>query len=184
VSSDPALVLSCMRIQDYKSIMHAMASTKAQFGPTIDDEVVFADYKIRGAAGNFIRKPLLIGDNNYEAGLIPPLLALMNQSLPELIYELGDQLLFSCPTAARSAYSSLHQVPTWRNRYFGEFPNLKLTTDPPSGAYHGAEIAIIFGTDLDIQNVTRRTPAEQAIGKYMRGGWAAFAKDPGRGLLK
>ena len=30
--------------------------------------------------------------------------------------------------------------PTWRYRYYGDFPNMVITTKPYSGAFHGAEV--------------------------------------------
>jgi len=61
---------------------------------------------------------------------------------------------------------------------------LKLSTDPDSGAWHGSEVAVIFGTDMAVQNIVERTSEEENVGKYLRGAWAAFAKDPAEGLVK
>ena len=48
-----------------------------------------------------------------------------------------------------------------------------------SGAWHGAEVPVIFDNPPATLNATI---AEVAIGNYMHGAWAAFAKDPETGL--
>jgi cholinesterase len=74
-------------------------------------------------------------------------------------------------------------ISTWRYRYFGDFPDLRLTTEPDSGVYHSFELAVLFNTLRPAGNgIPPPTDAEMAIGKYMRGAWAAFAKDPANGL--
>jgi cholinesterase len=64
----------------------------------------------------------------------------------------------------------------------GDFPDLELTTFPDSGAYHGSEISVLFDTLGEGNGLPPPTEAEIAIGNYMRGAWAAFAKDPENGL--
>ena len=62
----------------------------------------------------------------------------------------------------------------------GVFPNLILSTNPQSGAYHSGELPPLF--DTIAQDLIASTREEIAIGNYMRGAWAAFAKDPVHGL--
>lgn len=59
----------------------------------------------------------------------------------------------------------------------GVFPDTALSSE--SGAYHAAELAVLFNTQ---SAGIAATPEEIAIGSYMRGAWAAFAKDPTNGL--
>jgi carboxylesterase type B len=75
-------------------------------------------------------------------------------------------------------------LPTWRYRYFGSFPNLQIQYHPDSGAYHGSEVNVLFGTfpPAGIPGIPDPTEAEYRWGDYMRAAWAAFAKDPERGL--
>ena len=74
-------------------------------------------------------------------------------------------------------------VPTWRYRYYGEFPNTRLTLSPSSGAWHLSDLFQIWQTAEDCSGAPN-TPAETAISRYMQGAWAAFAKDPANGLSK
>jgi cholinesterase len=188
--SDPDVVLSCMRSQNWQTIQEAIptgtgiSSVTGGFGPTIDNIVVFSDYIERSAAGKFIKRPLFIGNNNYEIGLFRVLFGLQNVTFTDAEWDYLGFVLFTCSTHYRALASVTNGVPTWRYRWFGNFPNLKLTTVPDSGAWHGSEIPIIFGTDMDIQNLVPRTPAESQIATYMRGAWAAFAQDPENGLKK
>jgi carboxylesterase type B len=189
-TTDPATVLSCMRSKSWQDVQNAMpvlsaaAAVSGNFGPTIDDVVVFSDYLQRSAAGNFIKRPVLTGSTNWEAGLFQPVFALQNVTYPEADWAVLGFTILNCPVSYRALAGIVNKVPTWRYRWFGDFPNLKLSYNPDSGAWHGSELPIIFGTDMDIQNVVQRTPAEEDISTYIRGAWAAFAKDPVNGLTQ
>jgi carboxylesterase type B len=72
-------------------------------------------------------------------------------------------------------------VPIWRYLYFGDFPNLDLTSNPPSGAYHTAEIPVVFQTVPDAVTVPS-TLSEIRISRYLSGVWAEFARNPSSGF--
>lgn len=187
--SDPDAVLDCMRSKDWQSIQEAipsgqgLASVTGGFGPTIDELVVFSDYAARSAGGNVTKKPLLIGSNDNEQGLFQITLGLRNVTVPDAEWDALALAIFTCSSAARALASVVNQIPTWRYRWFGDFPNMKLA-EGSRGAWHGSEIPVIFGTDLDIQSRVGRTAAQEQITSYVRGAWAAFAKDPVDGLTK
>jgi cholinesterase len=71
-----------------------------------------------------------------------------------------------------------------RYHYFGDFPNLKLSIELDSGAWHGGDISVIFDTDNDIQHTDDRMFEDERFGRYWRGAWATFARDPEKGLVK
>jgi cholinesterase len=134
-SSNPDSVLACMRSKNTTEISAAIPLSNSAFGaaafwPTIDDVVVFSDYPARSAAGEFIKVPLLIGNNNYEAGFFKTIGSVYNDYLPESAWDDLNNFAFSCPAANRANISSSAGLPTWRYRYFGEFPDLELTTLP------------------------------------------------------
>jgi hypothetical protein len=168
-----------MRKVDFKDIEKAIASTKATFGPTPDEKVVFANYTERALAGNFIKKPMLIGNTNYEAGLVRTLYDLGGVVASADHWLQFDDLIFNCPAAVRANISISYGIPTWRYRWFGAFPNTELTAVPWSGAWHASEVAILFDNS---PTVVPNTPEEIAIGKFIRGAWSTFAKDPEKGL--
>lgn len=189
-TSKPDDVLSCMRTKAPTDILKAIAPTPSgslagglgQFAPAVDDITVFSDYPARSVAGNFSKVPLLIGNNNYEAGLFVVINALSNVTFPQAYWDGFTPVVFTCPAAVRANISLAAGVPTWRYRYFGEFPNLRLSSYPESGAWHTAEVPVIFGTWPTGNSLPAVTDAEASIGAYMRGAWAAFAKDPANGL--
>ncbi|KAI1774826.1 putative carboxylesterase [Hypoxylon cercidicola] len=186
--SEASSVSTCMLDLDWQTIQNAIGSgsgldgVSGGFGPSIDDIVVFSDYASRSATGNLTKRPLLIGENNYEVGLFKILFGLQNVTYSEAEWQFLQTSVYTCPISERALASVYNDVPTWRYRYFGNFPNLQLSTVPDSGAWHGIETATVFGTDLEIQDVMGRTDAQEQIATYVRGMWAAFAKDPINGL--
>jgi hypothetical protein len=157
----------------------------ASFGPSIDNLTVFQDYPARSSAGNFIKVPLLIGSTDYEAGESAAVDALSNITYPKSYWIAETLNTFTCPAGIRANISIENNVPTWRYRWFGDFPNIRLTSVPDSGAYHTSEIMSIFDTapvSAPGNGIPPATDEEIAIGNYMRGAWAAFAKDPIAGL--
>jgi carboxylesterase type B len=187
-TSNAATVLACMRTKNYTSILSSLSSSgltgNVGFGPTIDETVVFSDYLNRSAAGNFIKRPLLIGNTDYEAGLFRAVAALdgVSSQFSDAYWEYFNLNGFVCPAGARANVSVANGVPTWRYRWFGEFPNTIITTVPDSGAWHASELPILFNNRPVGPDLPANTTAEAAIGSYFRGAWAAFAKDPVNGL--
>jgi hypothetical protein len=88
-----------------------------------------------------------------------------------------DLVIFTCPTNDAATVRFEHKVPVWRYRYFGEFPNTRLTMNPDSGAYHESEISTVFQTANDTSG-QEDTPEELSISNFMNKVWADFAKDP------
>lgn len=190
-SSNSTAVLACMRTKTAAQILNTIPPAApgsvtgglGNFGPAVDDITVFSDYDARSAAGNLIKVPLLTGNCDYEAGLFATDAALANVTYPPIFWTEFDLSVFTCPAAERSNISIAAGVPTWRYRYFGDFPNLRLTSVPDSGAWHASELPLVFGNYPNATGgVPASTPAELGIGDYMRGAWAAFAKDPVNGL--
>jgi carboxylesterase type B len=187
-SSDGATVLLCMRTKNYTSILEALTLSgitgSTGFGPTTDNVVVFSDYLNRSSAGNFIKKPMLVGNADYEAGLFRAVAALegLASQFPDIYWVYFNLLGFVCPAAARANISVANGVPTWRYRWFGEFPNTIITTVPDSGAWHASELPILFNNTPSGPGIPVDTLQEIAIGSYLRGAWATFAKDPVNGL--
>jgi carboxylesterase type B len=102
------------------------------FVPVADDGLVFKDYKNRQSAkGGYI-----VGNTANEAGL----LFLRNQNVDPSAWPAWNDETFTCPTAERVRRAQVGGNPTWRYRYYGDFPNMVLTTKPPSGAYHTADV--------------------------------------------
>lgn len=178
-SSDSASVLSCMRSKNSTAILDAIPTASgtdtilSHFGPTVDDTVVFSNYSERTPA----KLPILLGSNNYEAGLFRTEFAEAGLTFPDLFWDVFTLQEFTCPAGIRANASLNASIPVWRYRYFGVFTNTAISSE--AGTYHGAEMPMIFDTLPPAS-----TPEEISISSYMRGAWAAFAKNPAEGLTK
>lgn len=182
----PATV-ACMRTKSFQQILNAtasppgIASLVGEFVPTADNKVVFSNYTARAAAGQFTRRPYFTGNNDYEAGLFKLIAAAagLQVSIPE--WAISNLFTYSCPTSNAALARFVHGVPTWRYRYFGDFPNLRLTVNPDSGAWHGVEINTVWQTAVDASGEADTAP-EASISRYLSRAWATFAKNPVAGL--
>ncbi|GKT76202.1 carboxylesterase [Colletotrichum tofieldiae] len=177
--TDPNAVSDCMSEKNATELIASLANTTSavstglSFAPVVDDRLIFADYGIRNSA----KAGYLIGNAENEAGLFKIGAPSLNET-----YWFGFNLVaYTCPAARRAARAVSAGHPTWRYRYFGDFPNMAVTTTPPSGAWHASELPVLF--DTVPQTAIKSTSQEIAVGKYMRGAWAAFAKDTTSGLL-
>jgi len=178
-SADPASVLACVRTKPYTAVLAAIppssgtSSILGLFGPTVDDTVVFANYSKQTPA----KIPMLIGNNDYEGGLFRTEYALAGIFLSDVFWTDFNLQEFTCPCGIRANASLAAGNPTWRYRYMGVFPDTMISSE--AGTWHAAEVPIIFDTVVPTPGPTA---AETQIANYMRGAWAAFAKDPVKGL--
>ena len=122
------------------------------------------------------QQPILVGNNNNEAGLFnaaalgqipPPVQAIINAD-------------FTCPGGDAAKWRSMNGVAAWRYRYFGVWPNTAIS--PDAGAWHGEEVAHIFGNSASISGQPD-TLQESLFATLLRGTWAAFAKYPDTALF-
>lgn len=89
-------------------------------------------------------------------------------------------MILRCPVALRANWSLNADQPTWRYRFSAAFPNTQLSSNRYSGAWHGSQNVVLFGNSRLSGGAD--TEAERAFAAYLRGAWAAFARDPRRGL--
>lgn len=136
---DPAKVYECMFSKPASEIVSNItrntvtdAASGLPFSPTVDEELVFSNYAERKP----ISAPVLIGNTDFETGLF----RLLAPTLPVTFWPLMNDIAFDCPAALRAAVSVQHGNPTWRYRWFGDFPNLVLSTVPYSGSWHASDV--------------------------------------------
>ncbi|KFY14064.1 hypothetical protein V492_02876 [Pseudogymnoascus sp. VKM F-4246] len=185
----PATQMACMRTKPTADITAAIplvnqAYGSAFFWPTIDEEIVFSDYTARLAAGKFAKVPLLIGNTNYEAGYHRTIASIFDQYLSDAEWEGFNLVSFTCPAASRSSGSVAVGQPTFRYRYFADFPELALTTYPDSGAYHASEVLPLFDTVKSGSGGGEESGDLVRLGIYLRGAFGMFARNPAEGLVK
>lgn len=188
--SDQDKLLSCMRSKSVTDVLSAISGAPGlesvlaatQFGLIVDDIVAFDNNTERFAAGDFIKRPVLLGNTDDELGVIQPVIhAAAGVPAPQAVIDLVNAQGFDCPISRRAAYSVQAGVPTWRYRWFGLFDNVALGLGVDnSGAYHESELSTVFGTSADFGHPN--SAQQDAIQKYTMGAWAAFAKDPDNGL--
>ncbi|KAH6842381.1 Alpha/Beta hydrolase protein [Chaetomium sp. MPI-CAGE-AT-0009] len=181
-TTPPSTLLTCMQSAPAPALLSTLLNTinaphPTPYSPTIDETLVFTDPSLRPTAP----LPMLIGTTDNESGLfrlfVPPQQPHLTPNQETTFWHLENQHRFVCPAAARANRSAqADRNPTWRYRWHGVFPNTELSKSPPSGAYHDSEVAVLFGT-VD-ETVVGSTRQEEEVGRYMRGAWAAFAREP------
>ncbi|GAB1204082.1 hypothetical protein APSETT445_002731 [Aspergillus pseudonomiae] len=183
-------IIQCLRQQPYKSILKAVAKVPTAsspvlpqpvFHPTVDNVTIFDDYAQRSATGNFSRIPYLVTSNANEAGYYRVSAYAANISHPDPVWDLFNQAAFTCPTGQTAAHRAAAGVPVWQSRYFGDWENLRLYAS--SGAYHGIDLPMVFGTASKISGIAD-SKTEREFARYMASAWAAFAGDPVHGLSR
>lgn len=177
-TSNSTATTACMRALPYETILAAIPTSGlsaifSAFGPTVDNVTVFADYSERTPAS----VPMLLGSNDYEPGTWKTQLALSNLTYPDYLWDEMNLAGFTCIAGARANFSVAAGNPTWRYRFHGVFPNTNISSE--GGAYHGAELTLVFGTEFE---TPESTAEEIEVADYVRGAWVAFAKDPACGL--
>lgn len=185
-SIDPNEQLDCMRKVDANEIMLFMkyyyqnaTQPGLAFLPVVDNVTLFPNYTARALAGNFSRKPALIGNTaNEGSSFVLP----YNQS-----YGPGQAAadavtigLFMCPTIQTSHDRYAANATTFRYLYAGNF-----TTLSPQwweGPYHTSDIPMVFGT----YGLARGpgTEFQKQVSEKMQEYWVAFAEDSVNGLQK
>ncbi|KXJ93369.1 Alpha/Beta hydrolase protein [Microdochium bolleyi] len=174
-------ILACMLSLPAVSLISAIpldgiSSAGLPFGPVTDDILVFTNYTAHGPA----TRPVLLGTADREADLyrfiLPP-----DLTPPQEVLDSITDSTFTCPAALRAGKSRRLGNPTWRYRWFGNFPNTILAYEPfTTGAWHGSDVPSIF--DTIPQSPIPNTPEQDAVMAYHRGAFVAFAKDPAHGL--
>ncbi|KAJ9157899.1 Carboxylic ester hydrolase [Pleurostoma richardsiae] len=184
-STDPDALLSCMRGKSTDEVMSAIppvagfSALQSSFTATVDETLVFADYTNRTP----VARPVLIGSNDAEAELFEATAALKGSTFTTDFWATVTHAVFTCPAALRANRSLNAGQPTWRYRFAGaSFPNVRLSGNAYHGAWHGSQNVVMFGNAR--LSGPPDTEAEGRLAEYMRGAWAAFARDPERGLVE
>ncbi|KAF1949170.1 alpha/beta-hydrolase [Byssothecium circinans] len=144
------------------------------FQPAPDDFTNFSNYTDRQIRGLFAKLPTLFTQTDNEGSSLVP----FNPEGPnQAAVDAVTRNIATCPGAEGALARRTYDVPVWRVRYFGEWPNSN--PYPWLHAYHSSEMPLVFGT-LDLLGPD--TPAEIATSKYMQSAWGSFAWDPESGL--
>ncbi|EEP79125.1 predicted protein [Uncinocarpus reesii 1704] len=185
---DSSDTVACVRSKPFSELSAAVLKVPPEpskalpqpvFHPTIDEKVVFSNYEELSARGEFARVPYLVGSGDYEAGYYKVSAHGAGKRLTDDQWNKFNLAAFTCSSARAAHNRATHGVPVWRYRYFGQWPNTALY--PGSGAYHGTDVAQVFGTAADASGAPN-TDAENQVSSLMSHAWAAFAANPASGL--
>ncbi|KAF4634691.1 hypothetical protein G7Y89_g3411 [Cudoniella acicularis] len=170
--------VDCLKNVTWQDIQDSMVKLNltSSFLPTADERLVFSNYAQRYEIGAYSSAPAIIGSNQHEANaLIPPILGV---TLNETHADEYTNATFLCTAAIASQLRETTGRTTYRYRYDGNFPNISPPDFP--GAYHAAELPLIFGTAGDYHGAS--TTYEDSVSRSMQDMWLEFAKDPLNGL--
>lgn len=184
-----------------------MTNQSLGFSP-VEDNITFLQDVYPGFASGAAKVPVMSGINGQEASLVPYLLGpdgtpvteipqLLTSFLPGIrdvnvnlpnailrkntVYNLVDTLMTNLVFQSDAAKLTLtiqdSGSPVSRYLYNASFPHT--TPFPDAGAFHGAEILVVFGT----HSPDSATAQQKALSQYIQTAWAEFAKNPtsGRG---
>lgn len=94
------------------------------------------------------------------------------------LFEVGallyTEVLYQCPCKLVAEASVQDKIPTWRYYYNATIPNVQPEGYPTLGAFHGAELDVVWGT----YPAANATEQEVALSSFIQTAWANFAKDP------
>lgn len=166
--------VECMREIPWQHIEdHLYEDSSLTFLPVADERTIFGNYTKQYASGAYSKIPAIIGSNQYEFNAY-------GVGTPELqaASDANTRNSFLCPAARVSQFRKGSSRTTYRYRYDGNFTNISPSA-MYTGAYHGAELPLIFGTDY---YHGADTPYEAEVSRKLQDLYLDFTKDPENGL--
>ncbi|KAJ1544716.1 hypothetical protein HK405_008435 [Cladochytrium tenue] len=158
--------LACMRkasAADIENFVAAYAdagtSPSLSFAPVVDEIL-----------------PAIIGTNSQDG---VPFVAYTTDGPSVAATDAIMLALFFCTSVKSAEYRLLAGLPTFRYLYSGNFTNI--APRPWMGAYHSAELPMIFGTHPNFRG--NSTALEYETSEAMQDAWLAFARDGADGLV-
>ncbi|KAG4224411.1 hypothetical protein PC116_g27136 [Phytophthora cactorum] len=148
------------------------------FRPTADGKVIFKNYTERAERRLISNVPALISDtSNEQSSLIAYPINNLIQGPNTTEVDKGTLSEFICPAFNSSNVRDFNNLTTYRYQYAGNYTNL--TPFPWMGAYHGADLPMIFGS----YNLTGgATEFQRQVAETMQDYVLAFLTDPEDGL--
>ncbi|KAI2779913.1 alpha/beta-hydrolase [Daldinia loculata] len=144
------------------------------FRPTVDNKIIFQNYIERAEKGLISKVPALISDtSNEQSSLIAYPIDNLTQGPNKTEVDKGTLNDFICPAFNSSNVREFNNLTTYRYQYAGNYSNL--TPFSWMGAYHGADLHMIFGS----YNLTGgATDFQKQVAETMQDYILAFLADP------
>ncbi|KAK2591000.1 hypothetical protein QQS21_011313 [Conoideocrella luteorostrata] len=157
------------------------------FAAVVDNVTVFSNYSRRLSHGgrDFASKVnLLIGTNTNEGAVVVPYNFNGSEtatSLPKFLQPTAKtfKLGLQCSTLQEVRLRAAAGSHTWQYLYGGNFSDI--SPRPWLGAYHTAELPLIFGT---YGTEGKATELEHRVSRNMQDLYLAFAENPASGLTQ
>jgi carboxylesterase type B len=148
------------------------------FRPTADDKIIYKNYTERALKGLISKVPALVSDtSNEQSSLIEYPVNNLSSGPNRTDIDKGTLSDFICPAFNTSNVRADNNLTTYRYQYVGNYSNI--TPYTWMGAYHGADIPMIFGS----YNLTGgATDSQQKVAENMQDYIFAFLADPDCGL--
>ncbi|KAK5723778.1 hypothetical protein LTR15_005478 [Elasticomyces elasticus] len=178
--------LECMRTIPWETLEGVMGGDSSlAFLPIIDEKVMFGNYTERYGMGAVSSIPAIIGTNQHELNALIPQTGLnapynaTSFAVFEAKYDAAANATFLCESAVGTSLLRHNaNLTTYRYRYDGNFPNISPKAYP--GAFHAAELPLLFGTAGRYHGAS--TAYEEEVGQGIQDLWLAFAEEPEEGL--
>ncbi|KAI1340719.1 Alpha/Beta hydrolase protein [Xylariaceae sp. FL0016] len=185
--SEPEAVLDCMREVPVNLITNFVGhygdekrKPQIYFRPTVDNKTVFQNYTERAQAGLLSGVPALVTDtSNEQSSLISYPADNLSVGPNEINVYKGTLSDFICPAYNTSSARAARNLTTYRYQYVGNYTNL--SPYPWMGAYHGADVPMIFGS---YNKTGGATDIQKKVAESMQDYVFAFLSDPKNGLAK
>ncbi|TEA13119.1 putative secreted lipase [Colletotrichum sidae] len=168
--------LDCLRGVPFRDIQKYLNQAgNLTFNVVVDERTKFSDYaEERTLDGKVAKGPAIIGSTRDEWNF--------NTNVhvrPSNSSDVPADSLFGCPAHYETALRNVAGLKTWRYMYSGNFTNIM---PGGHGAYHSAELPLIFGThDIARGN---STVFEDRVSDVMQDLWRAFVESPEDGPAK
>ncbi|PWN40328.1 alpha/beta-hydrolase [Ceraceosorus guamensis] len=180
--------MACMRGKSWQDIIAAQHTLGVAFGPINDGKRWFADSAVRSAQGKFAKVPILLGTNDQEGTI---LCASQSDLANSLYNDVALPFTFVCPATTEASDRIKAGVPAWQYKYGANWDDIN-SGRKALGAYHQAEIPILFGnfgtTPIAVATGANAGPrqvsvphAEREVSRFMMDAWMSFVRDPQRG---
>ncbi|KAM5366207.1 hypothetical protein ACJZ2D_010635 [Fusarium nematophilum] len=178
-SADAAAQLACMQGVSMENLVTHIRETEQSFFPFVDDRTHFSDPIQRIRDGKISDRPVFYTTTLNEGIGFVDFPDDPSTQTPDLAAARDFTLdAFLCPAARLTAARVAAGKTTFRAEYRGNFTNISRYFWV--GAWHSADLPLIFGTHNDYFSPS--TPFEAEVSLKMQDLFLAFGKDPKEGL--
>ncbi|KAF2127653.1 alpha/beta-hydrolase [Dothidotthia symphoricarpi CBS 119687] len=192
--------LTCVRAAPATKVQNIINMNSLIFNPVPDNVTLVTNPAAQRLSGNIAHIPVLGGTNSQEGRVFtlgqtnitaflqanyagaPAFIPIIEAAYPigsnglvtgnDVISQIVTDITFQCAQALWANATASIGIPAWRYYFNASFSNTQAF--PTLGAFHSSELPLVFRT-YDQANVTTQ---EQALGQFMSGAWARFAKNP------